>query len=550
MKRLQAVSKNAAALVAAKLVNSGLTLLLAIVINRQIGPVNAGIYTFAFTMYTIFQVLPDFGMGNISIRDVSQDRSKLPEYLRNVISMRVILALAAVILLMGVNGVTYLFSSSGDAAVKFWAVAVIAFSMLVEQPFANTLAEAFVALEKFSYVALVYLDVAILKVALSVYVLTRGLAATPTLALLMLIYILTQVYAVAHFYWLYRRKGGALIAEEPPAEAAGETLEGALALEGPVGEVVAEAPATAPEIEKPLWKYLLISSWPLAIATGGLALYAGIDVPILSWLKGDEQVGLYGAAIMFAKSFMFLTIAINMAMLPAVARAYRGSRETTGRLWEKLMRYALIVTIPLMLVVPLLARPVLILQKHEFISALPAVWITMGAMVFTFMYAMMYPFFVTVNAQKTLTVLVVVGIAVKIVANLVLIPIWGFKGSAVAMLLSEAIMFGMTYAALSRRLEHRIKVLEFAGIPVLLAGALYAGVALLGRSLITGSGPVPGFLGALGQGVLFSIAVLAFYIVFVILTRLVSRRGLQELNDLLETKKPGGSIAGEIAGEA
>ena len=146
MKRLHAVFKNAAALVTAKLVNSGLTLLLAIVINLELCPVNAGIYTFAFTMYTIFQVIPYFGMGNISIRDVSQDRSKLPAYMRNVVGMRMILGLVALVLLLGANGATYLMSTSGDAAIKFWAVAVIAFSLLVEQPFANTLAEAFVAL--------------------------------------------------------------------------------------------------------------------------------------------------------------------------------------------------------------------------------------------------------------------------------------------------------------------------------------------------------------------------------------------------------------------
>ncbi len=547
MKRLQAVSKNAAALVTAKLVNSGLTLLLAIVINRQIGPVNAGIYTFAFTMYTIFQVLPDFGMGNISIRDVSQDRSKLPEYLRNVVLLRIILGIAALLLLMAVNGASFLFSSSADAATKFWSVGVIAFSLLVEQPFANTLAEAFVALEKFSYVALVYLDVAILKVAISVYILTRGLSATPTLVFLMLTYIGTQAYAVAHFYWLYRRKAPALISEAQPEDAAEEVLAGALALEGPVGEAVEETAAVEPD-GKPLWKYLLINSWPLAIATGGLALYAGIDVPILSWLKGDEQVGLYGAAIMFAKSFMFLTIAINMAMLPAVARAYHGSREVMGNLWERLMRYALIITVPLMVVVPLLARPVLVLQKHEFITALPAVWITMGAMVFTFMYAMMYPFFVTINAQRALTWLVLAGIAVKIAANLILIPLWGFKGAAVAMLVSEMVMFGMTYVALTRRLQYRIKFVQFAGVPVLLAGLLYAGVALGGRALITGSGAVPSFLSAVVAAVAWSAAVLAVYIVGVILTRLVSKRGLQELNDLLELAKPE-QPAAEIVGE-
>ena len=77
MERVGRLSRNTAALVGARVVTSGLTFILAIVINRNLGPEKAGIYTYAFSLYTIFQVIPDFGIGNISIRDVSQDRKSV-----------------------------------------------------------------------------------------------------------------------------------------------------------------------------------------------------------------------------------------------------------------------------------------------------------------------------------------------------------------------------------------------------------------------------------------------------------------------------------------
>ncbi len=72
MEEVRRISKNTTVLVAAKVISSGLVFLLAILINRELGPERAGIYTYAFVLYTIFQVIPDFGIGNISVRDVSR----------------------------------------------------------------------------------------------------------------------------------------------------------------------------------------------------------------------------------------------------------------------------------------------------------------------------------------------------------------------------------------------------------------------------------------------------------------------------------------------
>ena len=113
MERVSRVSKNAVALITAKLVTSGLSFFMAIIINKQLGPVLVGVYNYAFVIYMIFQVLPDFGIGNISIRDVSQDNSKLDYYFKNVVGLRMILGLGAFILLTAINLITLAAQSPG-----------------------------------------------------------------------------------------------------------------------------------------------------------------------------------------------------------------------------------------------------------------------------------------------------------------------------------------------------------------------------------------------------------------------------------------------------
>ncbi len=525
MKKVRTVSKNAAALTTAKLINSSLTLLLAIAINRKLGPANAGIYNLALAVYMMLGIIPDFGIGYITIRDCSQDRSRLPEYLPKVIAIRMFIALGVASLIMLGNVAGYAASSGPDAAVRFWTIAAISLSLFVEMPLTNTMSEALSAVDQFTFIALVNLNMSILKIGLSIYVLVAGIGQP--LVLLMLAYVLTQAYGAAHLYLHYRRKG--FHVKQPHKERA--HAEESLAETGdrPLGTRSGHTAQPGS-----LGRYLLGSSWPIAIVFVSLAVYSLIDTPLLFFMKGDAQVGLYSAAYMFARSFFFLITTLNLVALPIVARVYQRSPDNLGNLWEQLMRHGMLLVVPLCLVVPLLGRPILILQQHDFITAMPALWLTMAAAVFFFMSSLMYPFFVTINSQRLLTTVVLRGVVVKVLLNLALVPLLGFKGTAIAMLISEIVLFLMLYFSLSRKLGYRIRPVRFGGVPAVTALGLYAALYLSARNLMTGAGTVPGLLQALAAGAVISAAVLLIYSCVILATRQISRSGLHKFNELLE----------------
>ncbi|MDD3717772.1 MAG: oligosaccharide flippase family protein [Actinomycetota bacterium] len=570
MERVSRLSKNTAALVSARIVTSALTFGMAIIINRKLGPELAGIYTYAFTLYTIFQVIPDFGIGNISIRDISQETSRMRRYFQNIVSLRLLLGLVAFGLLMLTNFITLALQGDGAlAGEKFWVVFTIAFCLLIEQPFSNSLSENFIALERLGVVALVYMIMGIMKVAMSVYVVVVGLENV--LIYLIIIYIITILYSILHLYPLYRRtlrKAGLVTAEisdmamaeavthapAPSGEAAVEALladysyaglaeaSGALPGEDPGAE--AAAPLVAPPQSDPasvsrfgpftmdgrLWRYLLGSAWPLAVVSAGVTIYAGIDIPLLSWLKGDTQVGLYSAAGMFAKAFVFLTLALNMAVLPAISRVGGKDPARLGPIWEKLLRYAWFLIIPLAVIVPILARPILVLQEHDFVRAWNVTWLTMGAMNFTFMYAISFPFFIVINKQKTVTLIVTVGLVAKVILALLVIPFWGYTGAAVTVLVSEGVAFVVLFWRLSVELRYRIDLLKFAAVPLLMLGTLYGAAFVLYRVFAVGKDT---FMSSLQSAFIIAAALTILYVILAFATRALSRKGLHELNDLL-----------------
>ncbi len=708
MERVGQVSKNASALIMSKLVTSSLFFLLAIFINKQLGPKYAGVYAYGYTLYTMFQVLPDFGIGNISVRDISQNHQRVRKYFPNVVNLRLRLAGLAFVLITITNIAGTLIQRSDPlSGPRFWVVLAISFCLLVEQPFSNSLAENFIGLEKLTTVAYVYLIMGILRVTVSFFVVSQISAhpstseAVRVLVLLMVTYIGTMIYSIIHFFIVYRRTlatleappagkfekalaeaigvrppgqggfGRAIVADYSLKSMSGVPKRGIFTLDdlkepdeiplewmphlsrrmGPLkrgntprstpgtdhnsgdakksrrttvfdknsaacassvghagnmkrkptpdekkecsGLIPPDVPggpvsagsesdannlsrtqqpakkteavytgrrgfiekkeasmpdrylkkgeskkATSPELmsNKELRRYLLVNAWPLAVVSLGVAIYASLDVPILAWIKGNTSVGLYNAGSMFAKAFAFLTLAVNMAVLPAVSVVGGKYPERLGKIWEKLLLYAFVVTMPLAVIIPVIARPVLLVQKHQFSQAWIVVWLTMAAMCFTVMTAISFPFFVVINKQKRITTVVMISIVLKAALNLILIPLFDFRGAAITALTSEAAAFSLIYFLLSRELRYRSAFPRLVPLPVISWGILYITWFGLYRFVFSAKHFYQKLSGSAVSAISISAAVFLVYVITVILTRTISKPGLNELNQLLKVE--------------
>jgi hypothetical protein len=419
-------------------------------------------------------------------------------------------------------------------------------------------------------VAVVYTIMAIARVALSLYILfafggTSRRAGSLVLVLLVLVYILTLVYSIIHFYLAYRRilkreilpqaeERDLALAEaivQSPDLAEGAALEEALVADYSYS-TMREEDAEEPGIPKPevgsnlkigpfefdtvLWSYLLRSAWPLLVIVAGVTLYAYMDVPLLSWIKGDTQVGLYNAGGMFAKSALYISLGLNMAVLPAISRVAKKYVERLGDIWERMLMYMFALSALLAIVVPVLARPILIVQKHDFISTWPVVWITMAAIMFSSLSAVSFPYYIAVDKQKKATVVVLIGIILKLILLPIAITIWGYTGAAVTLVVTEIASFFLYYRALSPELNHRIRWLHTLGAPAFCMGITYVVAFVLQWVFIHGNASAERFLASLLYACITTAAVVVVFGAFAFITKIASKKKLVELNDLLKVE--------------
>ena len=93
MNTIQRIAKNTAALFAAQVVVSILSLVLSIFIARNLGDVVFGKYSFAFAFTALFTVFSDLGYNTLLIREVARDKSQASKYLNNILCIRALMSI-------------------------------------------------------------------------------------------------------------------------------------------------------------------------------------------------------------------------------------------------------------------------------------------------------------------------------------------------------------------------------------------------------------------------------------------------------------------------
>ena len=189
------------------------------------------------------------------------------------------------------------------------------------------------------------------------------------------------------------------------------------------------------ERERPLPRRELLQFGLSSMAYAGIAmtLYS-IDVVLVRHFAGDQQTGLYAAAVQWSEFVWFLPIAIEGVMLQTTARLWvQGQVDDITQLVSRLMRYVALTTAFLLLFVLVFSEQILTLYfGPEFIeAAVPLQLLVPGAFAFS-LARVIRPVIQARGWVMTLLKVVVAATIVNIALNVALIPSWGAAGASVA----------------------------------------------------------------------------------------------------------------------
>ena len=180
------------------------------------------------------------------------------------------------------------------------------------------------------------------------------------------------------------------------------------------------------------WKPALRQALPFALSLIFVTLNYHIDTVMLSAMlpESDEVVGWYTAAFRLLVMLLQIRIALSLALFPVMSQAHATSRESLKLICERFFKYSLILALPIGVGTTILAtRFISLVYGSEYLSAAFALQILVWSAVLG--YVNFTPaLFQATNRQAMVAKIAGFGAALKIMLNLLLIPLFGYVGAA------------------------------------------------------------------------------------------------------------------------
>jgi O-antigen/teichoic acid export membrane protein len=200
-----------------------------------------------------------------------------------------------------------------------------------------------------------------------------------------------------------------------------------------------------------LLKKILIYSAPLLIAGFAGMINETLDRILLKYIltnKADEfyameQVGIYGANYKLA---VLMTLFIQMFRYAAEPFFFTNKNESNAKdLYDKATKYFIICGLGIFLVVMLyinIIKHFIGMDFHEGLSVVPILLIANLFLGIFFNFSMWYKLN---DMTKYGAYLAIFGAIITIITNIILIPVWGYVGSAWATLICYIAMTVLSY---------------------------------------------------------------------------------------------------------
>jgi O-antigen/teichoic acid export membrane protein len=402
------VAKNSLLPMGLQLLNKVIDFAFAMLMLRILAPEMAGRYYFAVAFIGYFDILVRFGLGTLLTREVSKEKGQSNRYLSIATILRGLLWITSLPLMaLVILGYALLGQMTPDivAAIALFGVGLI-FSTL-----ADGFSSVFYAYEKMEYPAAIATLTALTRVSLGTLVLLLG--------------------------WGFVGLAGVSIV----ANVVSAAILGVLMVRHCFRPHLEWDPRTG--------KWMLNTSFPLMINLLLATVFFRIDVLLLKPMKGDTVVGYYGAAYKYIDGLNIIPAYFTQAIFPLMSRFADSARDSLMRAYVLSLRLLLMVALPIAFGTPFIAKGlIMVLGGAEYLpDSMIALQLIIWFLPFSFVNSVTQYVLIAIDQQRFLTKAFVIGVTFNVLANLIAIPLFSYKGAAVVTVLSEgALLFPFYYA--------------------------------------------------------------------------------------------------------
>ncbi|MCB8945425.1 MAG: oligosaccharide flippase family protein [Ardenticatenaceae bacterium] len=399
----RSVLKNSAAPMALNLFNKGIDFLFAAYYLRVLGPADAGSYATAIAAALIFEIIANFGLNLLLVREVSQDRSQASRYLLNTTVLRVGTAVLATIpvalYLLGSRLTDSPLTAAEINATLFIMVGMVFSGM------AQGITGLFYVYEKAEIPATMTTATTILKVGFGVVALLMGygfvgLAAVSILTNLITLTLLSTL-ATRHF-----------------------------ALTGPW------------QLDWQLQRHMLSLGYPLMLIHLLQTIFISSDVILLRQINGEEVVGWYSSAYKWFNALQIVPSFFTLALFPIIAREVKNSLDSARRMYTMSLKLMLLLALPIAAVTAYLAFPLVRLVGGE--EFLPhgaiALQLVIASIPIGWLNSVTNYVLIALGLESKQPRAFTIAVAFNIITNLIFLPMFSYRAAAITTVLSEVVL--------------------------------------------------------------------------------------------------------------
>lgn len=379
-----------------------------IIIARSIGPEKIGDYVSALAYATLFGIFIDIGLSTGLIREIAKKKDQAKTYLQSIISVKLILAIITYLLvLVSIKFLEISGYRPPNLSLMFWAGII-----MVLDSFTLTFYAVFRGLQNLLYESIGTIINKIIVFIVGILA-VKIFGSVTALLWAILIGSLFNVFYV-----------GILL-----------TIKAKI--------------IPLPAWDKSSFKYLFKLSIPFFIAGIFVAIYGNIDQILLKTLTEEKYAGWYGVAYKLTFALQFIPLAFIGSIYPAYAEYYVTAKEKLKNVFQKAIKYLMIIALPISLGTIILADKIIIgLYSRAFEASITPLQILIAGLLFIFLNFPIGYLLNACNKQTIQSINIGIAVVINLVLNLILIPKYTFIGASIASLSSAVFMFifGMFWA--------------------------------------------------------------------------------------------------------
>lgn len=411
MSDIKTIIKNISLLSISQVITLITGILAIVMIARCLGDAEFGKLSVAQSLTGILIVFSDIGLSNLVIREIARNRKDAGKYLTNIALIKILLTVLTIGLIFAS---VYMLGYSQEIAL---IVYLIGLSLIINS-FSMFIRSIFRAFEKMEYEANVNIFISIVKLILIFIVLYMGYGLVEIAYIYILVEIVNLLLSIV-FTLKYISK--------------------------PIMEIDYKFSMDIIKMSLPFFATIVFS-----------ILYMRVDLVILSTIKDTAVVGQYSAACLIIYTMLNMPNVVSFAIFPTMSRMFVSSKDGLKAMINRLTKYSFLITVPILIILILFANIIItVIFGESFSGAIIALQILSLYIPFRFINYVTAYTLSSANKESLRATSIAVAVVFNIIANVILIPRYSLIGSAIAMVLTEAVLF-LCYYYFTAKFFYRI----------------------------------------------------------------------------------------------